>query len=154
MEFEEKYKYFDKISLEEIKNFTAYALSEYGSEEKLAKANKVAAVVIDLLKEKGLLNENANQVFVDVLIASCLMHNLFIEKNNWVSLFYARKTLEDKAEDFGVTKNLSDAVFQTIEAQMWDASPVPLIKPSPNTPTELLAIAVWIVNNIENNTWS
>ena len=53
-------RHLDFIAVPEIRKFTEKALELYGSEEKLQEANRVADILIDLLKRKKLLDEHSS----------------------------------------------------------------------------------------------
>lgn len=124
--------------------------------------NKVTAVLIQLLKRKNLIdNGMPQQKFVDVLFAAAALHKLYlIESMPITSLFSLREeynlTKEKIANDdnqtdlnqaFTMVDDLMEAVCQTVEAQFGDETPVPMCKPTVNSPTEMFANAVWIAKN-------
>jgi len=129
--------FIDKITSADIQNFVTLSLNEFGSIEKLIEANQVANAVFQLLEKKKLAT---NIRLVETLIASALLHNLFYDKDDWTTLFKARQILNTDM----ISPQISDAVFQTIEAQLGEDSPVLSIAPKPG-PTELFAIAIWTV---------
>lgn len=139
----EKHVFFDMIIVPELRDFAADMINTYGSEEKLFEANKVADILVAMLKKKGLLKGTVQQSFIDVLIVSALLHNLFYDESDWTTLYIARSTIEPIARDGGIPQQVLDAIFQTIEAQLGDDTPVPTSRPQPNTPTELFTWAVW-----------
>jgi len=113
------------------------SLNEFSSIEKLIEANQVANAVFQLLEKKKLAS---NIRLVETLIASSLLHNLFYDKDDWTTLFKARQLLDTNM----ISPQISDAIFQTIEAQLGENSPILSIAPKPG-PTELFAIAIWTV---------
>jgi hypothetical protein len=137
------YMFFDMITIDELRRFTMDALNESGTEEKLEEANRVADILMGMLKKKGFLGENSHQSFVDVLLTATLIHNLFYDEEDWTTIYRARRVLEPVAKDMKINQQVTDAIFQTVEAQMGDDTPVPTSRPNPNTPTELFAWAVW-----------
>ena len=87
----------------------------------------------------------------EVMKASALLHNLFYTEDDfWPDLFIARLELKPIAEKYTVAQALQDAIYQTIEAQMGQDTPVPVCRPAPNSPTELFAWAVWFVKDYTN----
>lgn len=149
VETDKKYRVLDMIKIEQINSIVVQAINEYGSEEKLEVANKVGEVVLQMFKKKHLLNENAQQSFVDIVLAAALLHNLFYEEDDFTTLFKARKELASIMEKEEAPQQVQDALFQTIEAQLGDDTPVPTSRPISNSPTELLAWAVWFVKEYE-----
>lgn len=109
-------------------------------------AEKTAEVVYTQLEEKGYVQEHANQSFVDVLISAALLHDLF-RTDEWVFIFDARRYLTEVAESVGLPEAAQNAIFETIEAQLGDKTPVAKVRPQPGTPTELFSNTVWFVRN-------
>jgi hypothetical protein len=140
-----KYRNLDLIAIDELAQFTVECLNRFGNEEDLQEANEVADVMVQMLRKKKILTETAHQSFVDVLLVSALLHNLFYEEDDWSSLFFARQGLLPVAEEMNINSTVTDAIFQTIEGQLGEDTPVPMCKPAPNSPTELFATAVWFV---------
>ena len=144
------YKFIDMINIDQLHDFTVEMLNQHGTQENLEEANQVADVLIQLLKKKGLMDGQTHQSFIDVLLTSTMLHNLFTDKEDWTSLYNARYIMEPVArEEFKINKQVTDAIFQTIEAQLGDESPVPASRPQPNTPTELFAYCVWFIKEYQ-----
>ena len=99
-----------------------------------------------MLVDRELVQEHANQTFVDVLIAAALMHDVF-EKESWTYVFEAREKLPAIAEEVGLPEQLQDGIYEAIEAQLGNSMPVTKCKPQPGTPQETFAYAVWFVKN-------
>ena len=131
------------MKIEELKEFTSKAIELYGSEEKTREADDVANIVKELLVQKKLLDEHTHQSFVDVLMASAMIHNLFYDEEDWLTLFKARKELMPVAKEMGINEQALSAVFHTVEGQLGERTPVAECIPKPGTPTELFAYAVW-----------
>jgi len=145
------YKYFDMIKIDELKDMVTDIINEYGSRDKLTKANKVASVLINMLKYKKLVTDGVQQSYVDMLIASALMHNIFYYEEDWITLFLARQAMLKYAIDHKIEPVAIDMIAQTIESQLGENTPIPLLKPTANSPGEVFATAVWFVNNYEIN---
>lgn len=135
----------EQIKIPEIKNFTIESLVRHGDGTSTEIAEKVAEVVYAQLEEKGLISEQANQSFVDVVISAALLHDLF-KTEEWIFIFDARRYLTEVAERVGLPESAQNAIFETIEAQLGDKTPIAKLRPQPGTPTELFAYAVWFVN--------
>jgi KaiC/GvpD/RAD55 family RecA-like ATPase len=140
-----KYKMLDTILIPQLLDFTIEALNQYSNEELLLEANKVASTVHQILRKKKLLDENTHQSFVDVLTSAALLHNIFYKKDDFTTLYIARKELDSLVKETGIPQQVSDTIFQTIEAQLGDDTPVPTSKPPVGSPTEVFAYAVWVV---------
>lgn len=134
----------ENIKIPEIKNFTVESLVRYGDGEASPTAEKVAEVLYAQLEEKGLVQEHANQSFIDVVISAALLHDLF-RTEEWISIFDARRYLTEIAEKVELPESAQNAIFETIEAQLGDKTPIAKLRPQPGTPTELFAYAVWFV---------
>lgn len=134
----------ENIKIPEVKAFTVESLVRHGDGEASATAEKVAEVVYALLEEKGFVQEHANQSFVDVLISASLLHDLFVTEE-WISIFDARRYLTEVAEKVDLPEGARNAIFETIEAQLGDKTPIAKVRPAVGTPTEMFAYAVWFV---------
>lgn len=138
------------LKVSEIKDFIEYALTRYGTIEKLEEANKVLNVMIGMLKKKKQLRTlDEAAVWIDVVIAAGLIHNLFYD-GSITSLFKAREVLTDKAKEYKVPDNAISAMFQTVECQLGDDTPIPGCIPVSSTPNELFAWSCWFVKEYDN----
>lgn len=144
--------YIDKIGLEPIKELVEGALGTYGTGTPSEVAEKVADVTYKMLEDKELVQEHGNQTFVDCLIAAALLHDLFKpqgeEKEDWTHIFQARHLLSDYALEVGVPEQVQNGIYEAIEAQLGNQTPVLKCRPLPGTPQEIFANAVWFVNTI------
>lgn len=143
----EEYEFIDMINVKELHTTTIDILNKYGDTFRLDEANDVANTLIQLLKHKKLITDNTHQSFVDVLLSACMIHNLFYDKEDFTTLFKTRKELASVMEKAGINKQISEAIFSTVEGQLGEDSPVESIKPNPNTPTELFSFAIWITKH-------
>jgi hypothetical protein len=143
------YSGLSNIKIPQLFDFTVICLNVYGTEEKLVEANKVVHAAFQLLKKKKLIDDQTHQSFVDVLTSAALLHNIFYNEEDFTTLFKARKQLMPLAESMAIPAQVTDTIFQTIEAQLGDSTPVPLCKPPVNSPTELFALAVWVVKEFQ-----
>lgn len=144
-----KYTVLDMIKIDQLSDFTVMCINAYGSEEKLTEANKVGDITIQMLMKKNLINKNAQQSFVDIMLSAALLHNLFYDGEDLTTLFKARQILDPIAEEQNIPQEVRNALYQTIEAQLGEATPVPLCKPAPNSPTELFSWAVWFAKEYQ-----
>ena len=142
-------KYIDFMQIPELKEFTQKALEKYGDKNKLTEGESVAHILIGLLRKKKMLTENTHQSFVDVLVSAALLHNLFYDPEDWKTLFSARQHLEELGRECEVGNNFTSAIFQTIESQLGEDTPVPNCKPIDNSPTELFSYAVWFAKEYD-----
>lgn len=135
-------RHFNILKLSEVREFIIQSLEKHGTEEKLIEANKVMDVMVGMLKKKKQITEHGSQTFIEIMMAAAFVHNLFYT-GSVSQLFMAREKLQPIAEKIGLPQNGIDGIFQAVEAQLGDDSPVPQCKPIPGTPTELFAWAVW-----------
>lgn len=134
-----KHRNFDQLVIEEVKDFVEKAINMYGTEEKLEEANRVTDRLIATYKFRGLINSNVNQSFVDLQIAASLLHNLFYCEDDWRTLVNARYYLEAIREEIDMHPQAFDGICKSIECQLGNDTPVPDLRPNPNTPQELFA---------------
>lgn len=138
-------KYVEKIRDEQLKSLVIDALSMWGTPEKLDEATKVADVLIGMLKKKKQIIEGqAEPAWVDVMIASALLHNLFYT-GKLSTLLHARDNLAPLGYKYGIPTNGIAAICNTIEIQLGDDNPIDGMRPVPGTPGELFAWARWFV---------
>lgn len=135
----------DYIQNESLLKFVEDMTTKYGSPAKMEMANKVAFNLEQILKRKRLLVPNVQQMFIEVLFAAAAVHNLFFVEDDIPSLFKLRQVVKESEETY--EQELIEAVLQTVESQLGEDSPVPMCKPSVNSPTETFALALWIAKN-------
>lgn len=147
--------YIEQIGLEPIKEFVEKSLSTYGTGEATDVAEKVADVTYKLLEAKGLVQQHGNQTFVDCLIAAALVHDLFKPgpettdvdfSKDWVYIFDARAMLTSVGDEVDLPEQVQNGIYEAVEAQLGDLTPVLKCRPQPGTPQEIFANAVWFVN--------
>lgn len=139
-------RHFNAIKIEELKLFAREVLIFDGDNKKLKEANDVIDILLGMLKQKNQLNENGMQSFVEMMVVAGLVHNVYFDsnfENQWVSLFMLRELHMETAIKNNVPPNAYNAIFQTVEAQLGDKTPIPACLPVPNSPTELFSWAVW-----------
>lgn len=133
------------IQNESLLKFVEDMTTKYGSPDKMEMANKVAVNLEKILKRKRLLVPGVQQMFIEVLFAAAAVHNLFFVEDDIPSLFKLRQVVKESEETY--EQELIEAVLQTVESQLGEDSPVPMCKPSVNSPTETFALALWIAKN-------
>jgi len=138
------FRYLDIIQYAPLKEFTEEALMTYGTKKHLLVANKVIDVMMEMMKKKNLLSSNTSQAFVEIMLSSALLHNLFYN-GSLHSVFFARERLTPLAREKGVPEMSVMQIFQLIEAQFGDDIAIEACRPRPSHPTELFAWAVWFV---------
>ena len=138
-------RYINMISENSIYQFVIESLSRYGNKTKLLKANKVLDNFIAKLKKKKQIKEGEIfQIWIQVMIAAALLHNLFYN-GTLHSIFLAREKLTSIAKECMVPENGAGAIFVAIEAQLGDDMPIDGCRPVPGTPNELLVWSIWEV---------
>lgn len=116
--------------------------------------NNVAEFVLDLMIRKELLTPDNHQTYVDALLIAAQLFNIYYNSNNEdeiQELFRARKEFDEIADldcyEYGpIPEQFREMVWDTIEGQLGDCTPMAKTKPSPNTPQDLFATAVWMAN--------
>lgn len=135
----------EKIEDPAMNKLITTALELYGSEDKVKDATEVFDLVTFLLKNDKLIAENSYALFVDVLYAAALVHNLTFsyEANKFHKIFKTRSLLEEvnKRESIGVPETYLESICQTIEGQLGKDHPVVALIPNPNTPGMHFALA-------------
>lgn len=122
-------------------------LNKYSDEEKLHNANEVADLVVFLLRERNLLTDGVQQSFVDLLLSSCMLHNIItIKEDNWNEVYSIRNIVMEESKDHQIPLQALETICDTIEGQLGEKMPIKGSRPNPNTPGELFALAVAIIN--------
>lgn len=130
-----------------LADLTIDILNEYSTEEKIHNANQVADLVVFLLKERNLLTEGVQQSFVDLLLSSCMLYNIVdVKEKNWNDVYHIRNIIMEKAEEGNIPLQALETICDTIEGQLGEKMPIKGSRPNPNTPGELFALAVAIIN--------
>lgn len=142
------YELIKSFKIEELANLSIDILNEHSNQDKLANANKVGDLVLFMLRERGLLTDEVQQTFVDLLIASCLLHNIVeVKEENWNDVYKIRNIIMQHAKDHpAVPPSAIDMICDTIEGQLGEKMPIKGSRPNPNTPGELFTLAVAIIN--------
>ena len=149
-------RFLDFIKVDDLKLFTEECLKKAGYEI-TEYENKVAEIAMDFLIRKELLTPDNHQTYVDALLVAAMLHNIYYyEKHLMTSLFKARDEFDEKAGKEGIyqygplPEQMREMVWDTIEGQLGDCTPMSKTKPSPNSPQDLFATSVWIVRNTKH----
>lgn len=128
-----------------FKELVIASLNEAGTKEKLHDAIEVTKWLIFLLENDKLLSESMNSYFIDLLIASSLLHNLTYEynKSDWTLLFKTRDIIEkvNKESELNVAENYLKSIYLPIESQLGKSMPIDQLVPNPNSPGHHVALA-------------
>lgn len=148
-----KKRFIEFISIKDLQVFTEQCL-KHSKYEITEYDNKVAEITLDFLIRKELLDTKKHQTYVDALLIAAMLHNIYFdEKKISTSLFKAREEFDsiadnEKLYEFGaIPEQLREMVWDTIEGQLGDCTPMSKTKPTPNSPQDLFATAVYIVRN-------
>lgn len=143
-------RYLDFIKVNDLKLFTEECLKK-ANYEITEYENKVAEIAMDFLIRKELLTPDNHQTYVDALLVAAMLHNIYFDEANMVtSLFKAREEFDEIAGKEGIyqygplPEQMREMVWDTIEGQLGDCTPMSKTKPSPNSPQDLFATAVYI----------
>lgn len=142
----------EDLNYPDVKDFVTEALQTHGCIAQLIDAIKVKDCLLAMLAKQKLCVPGQVTTLVEVMKASALLFNMFYTEDDfWPDLFTARMELKPIADKHTVADQIQDAIYQSIEAQMGVDTPVPACRPTPNTPTELFAWAVWFVREYSYN---
>lgn len=150
-----------KSVIEEIQDLDIYNLvtkyfNEHEVEEtKLNNAIKVYDLLKFILSEESFISYNNRSMYVDVLTAASLFHNLYYEygEEDWCKLFNLRKMLFNfnRTLDRPVGESWIEAICQAVEGQLGNNSPTALMIPPTSSPSRHLAMACSLVYKYDNN---
>lgn len=142
----DKYRLIKRFNIEELSDLTVKILNEHSNEDKLERANEVGELVMFMLEEKGLVKPGVQQSFVDILIASCLLHNIVdVTFETWNDVYKMRNIIMEHAEGTNIPPSALEMICDTIEGQLGERMPIKGSRPNPNTPGELFTLAVAII---------
>lgn len=149
-------RFIEFIKVKDLKVFTEECLKE-ANYEITEYENKVAEITIDFLIRKELISPENHQTYVDALLIAAMLHNIYFdEKHISTSLFKAREAFDKIADkediyEYGpLPEQMREMIWDTIEGQLGDCTPMSKTKPSPNSPQDLFATAVWITRNAKS----
>lgn len=142
----ELYELLKNIKFPIFRDFTVDILNEGSSEEKLVDAIGVTKWLVFLLDNEHLLSQSMNSYFIDLLIASSLLHNLTYEYNvsHWADMFKARDIINkvNKEKDYlNIEDNYVKSICIPIESQLGKDMPNDSLIPGPNSPGSQVALA-------------
>ena len=145
-------KYIQWMKLSELKKFTEESIEKFGTEKKLQEANSVIDVMMAMLRKKNQIKDDQNNTaaWVELLVSAALIHNLFYD-GTLPSLFMAREKLVALAKENKLPVNAIAAIFQAVEAQLGDETPVESCIPNSSSPNALFAQACWFVEELNGN---
>ena len=143
-----EYDLIKELKPADLANLVIDILNEHSNEDKLANANKIGDLIIFLLNERGLIRDGGHQTFVDILLAASLIHNIIdITEDNWEEVYKIRKIVTKASMKYETIPDQAiESICDTIENQLGEKMPIKGSRPNPNTPGEIFAMAVAIVN--------
>lgn len=120
--------------------------------------NDVAEFVLDLMIRKELLTPSNHQTYVDALLIAAHLFDTYYNPANReevCELFRARQEFDEIADldcyEYGpIPEQFREMVWDTIEGQLGDCTPMSKTKPSPNTPQDLFATAVFMASKFNS----
>lgn len=144
-------RYIDFISTtDDLKDFVRDCFTVAGKEI-TEYENKVCEILLDSMIKKGLLDTDNHQIYVDTMLVSALLHNTYFDDEDILgTLFKPRDNFDSVADKYEIPEQFREAIWDGVEGQLGDMTPIAKIKPSPNTPQDLLANSIWIVRNFLN----
>lgn len=147
--YEKEYSYLKRIRNERLYNLVVDIINKYSNKKKLTNATKICDLLMFMLKDRNLVQEGIQQNYVDLLIASCYLHNIeTVTKEKWRNSYAVRDLILKEYEDlYAMLETAIDPICDTIEGQLGQNIPIKGSRPNPNTPGEMFATAVSIINN-------
>lgn len=148
-EFEEEYFYLKRIRNKELYNLVVDIINKYSNKEKITNATKICNLLMFMLKDRNLIQKDIQQNYVDLLIAACYLHNIeTVTKKKWRNSYVVRDIiLKEYKEQYYMLESAIDPICDTIEGQLGQNIPIKGSRPNPNTPGEMFATSVSIINN-------
>lgn len=150
---EDANRFLNFIKVDDLRIFAQECL-KHANHEITEYENKVAEIAMNFLIRKELLDQGNHQTYVDALLVASMLHNVYFdEKHISTSLFKAREEFDHIADnddlyEYGaLPEQMREMIWDTIEGQLGDCTPMSKTKPSPNSPQDLFATAVYIVRN-------
>lgn len=144
-------RHIQAIKTPAIKEFVVRSLNLFGDTNKLNESNRVVDLLLAMLKKRKQIRDGEEYApWVEIMIAASLLHNLFYA-GTLTSLFEAREKLKPIADVCGIPENGSYAIFQAIECQLGDDTPIESCRPIPSTPNELFAWACWFIEELHGS---
>lgn len=157
---ENQYRFIEFIKVDDYKLFCKRCMKKANIEPNDYN-NTVAEIVLDLLIRKELLTTQNHQTYVDSLLVAAFLHNAYYGKKesfdeycigfdpNISNLLKARQEFDEIADmedyEYGpIPEQFREMIWDTIEGQLGDCTPMAKTKPSPNTPQDLFATAIWL----------
>lgn len=141
----ELYNCLKVIKAENIQNLVIGCMNDADDSNKVEDAVKVTDWLIFLLKNDNILGEGVNSYFIDLLIASSLLHNLTYEYNvsDWTEMFKTREVVKRINEELelNIPENYLKSIFIPIESQLGKDMPNDQLIPNANTPGAHVALA-------------
>lgn len=143
-------RFLNFIKVDDLRTFARECLKK-ANHEITEYENKVAEIAMDLLIRKELLSPDNHQTYVDALLVAAMLHDIYFDEEKMsTSLFKAREEFDEIADmdelyEYGaIPEQFREMVWDTIEGQLGDCTPMAKTKPSPNSPQDLFATAVFI----------
>ena len=144
-------RYIDFIKVSDLRLFCEKCM-EKAQVEPTDYTNMVSEYVLDIMIRKELLTPENHQTYVDALLIAAQLFCIYYNENNIEEvheLFRARREFDEIADldcyEYGpIPEQFREMVWDTIEGQLGDCTPMSKTKPSPNTPQDLFATAVFM----------
>lgn len=138
---------------EQLYKLVEQSLLKYGKEDKIKEAEEVLDVFVHMLYRKNQIQKDdiTNLPgWVAIAISAGYLHNLFYN-GSLTSLFECREKISILAKELNVPVNGIAAMFQMIEGQLGDRTPVESCIPQDSSPSGLFAWACWFVTEYKKN---
>lgn len=152
---EKQEKIFEYISIKGLTGFIADVQSQMKDKE-VTHAINATLLLIKRLKSLRLLNEMLPNKQSDFAITACMIHNFSFRWNSIFStnfnmkdamaIFNTRFALYDTAlknEDAAANMAVYDYIFEVVEAQLGENTPVQKCRPVHGQPSAIVAEVLW-----------
>ena len=149
----------DDISDPDLKAYVLSVIENYHSidnhiefQKKMTLADKALDILFMILEEKQIFDRKIKpyKAWIEILISAVYLYYAAKNRqreNSFIELFEIRQNTWPMAKKHNISAQTFDVLCQTIEAG-YGTSGVPACKPTPGTPSELMALSIFIVENI------
>lgn len=132
-----------------LHDFVKDVIEEFGTQEKAEKAAKVTLWCKNILEHYNLISHSVEQTFIDVMYTSAMIHNVFYDPNDLTTLLKARAVLWDHELMADIPETYKNAILEGIEFQLGQRAPTASLRPNRDTPQAIIALAIFIVDKLE-----
>lgn len=149
----------DDISDKDLKAYVSTVIENYHTmdnhiefQKQMTTAEKALDILFTILEEKGIFNRTIKpyKSWIEILISAVYLYYAAKNRNkpeSFIELFEIRQNTWQIAQRNHLSMQTFDVLCQTVEAG-YGSNGVPACKPTPGTPSELMALSIFIVERI------